>query len=72
MEKIGGNQVEKIKLIFKHLAKWLDVIFLFPGMAFVAVGVSLVYLPAGYIVLGLCFLALAFFVANKQAKGDDN
>lgn len=56
----------------KRLASWLDVFLLLPGMAFIVVGVFLIYRPAGYIVLGLCFIALAFFIAKKQAAGGDS
>lgn len=58
----------KKKSFLKRLALWLDVILLLPGMAFIVAGVFFIYQPAGYIILGGCLVALAFFVANKQAK----
>jgi hypothetical protein len=54
----------------KKLFSWIDVFLLLSGMTFIIIGVFLIYRPAGYIVWGLCFIALAFFVANKQAGGD--
>ncbi|MDD3035598.1 MAG: hypothetical protein PHO93_01635 [Candidatus Saccharimonadaceae bacterium] len=58
----------KKKNIFKRLAKWLDVIFLIPGMAFISWGVSKIYIPAGIITIGVCLIALAFFIAQKNAS----
>jgi hypothetical protein len=60
------------KSALKCLAPWLDVILLVPGMAFIVGGVFLIFQPAGFIILGLCFIALAFFVANKLANGGDS
>jgi len=58
----------KKKSIFKRLAEWLDVIFLLPGMAFISWGVSKIYIPAGLITIGVCLIALAFFIAQKYAN----
>lgn len=57
-------------LILKRIFAWLDVFLLLPGMASIAIGVFLIYQPAGFIVLGGCLIALAFFVANKQARAE--
>lgn len=53
--------------IWKRLAKWLDAIFMLPGMALVTYGVFQIYQPAGFIIAGICCIALAFFSAAKQA-----
>lgn len=53
----------------KRLASWLDVLFLLPGMAFLIIGVFFIYAPAGFISLGMCLIALAFFVAAKFQRG---
>ena len=58
------------KKIVKRLAKWLDAIFLLPGMALISLGAFQIFRPAGFITAGVCFIALAFFIASKQA-GDD-
>lgn len=55
------------KKIFQRLAKWLDAIFMLPGMALVAYGAFQIYRPAGFITVGICCMALAFFSAAKQA-----
>jgi hypothetical protein len=47
----------------------MDIVFLFAGMGLISAGVFLIYKPAGYIMTGLCCLALAFFIAKKQASG---
>lgn len=61
---------KKISL-FKRLASWLDAIFMLPGMVFIVIGVFLIYIPAGFIVLGVCLIVLAFFIAAKYSRGGD-
>lgn len=56
----------------KRLAIWLDVIFLLPGMALISFGALLIFRPAGFIVIGVCFIVLAFFIGKKQASGGDS
>lgn len=56
-------------LLTKVLIRASDAIFLILGYVCLAIGVFLIYIPAGWITVGLCFLALAFFVAKKQAMG---
>ena len=51
----------------KKLFEWLDVFLLGIGVALISAGAFQIYIPAGFITLGLCFAALAFFVAKKQA-----
>jgi hypothetical protein len=55
--------------ILKHIYKWSDVLLLIGGMIFISTGIFFVYLPAGLITIGTCLIALAFFIAAKQAKG---
>jgi len=57
------------KRVSTYLAAWLDVIFLIPGMVCITIGVFKIYIPAGDIMMGLCFIALAFFIGKKQAGG---
>jgi len=54
--------------IAKHLFEWLDVILLIVGMGLISAGAFQIYIPAGFAISGLCFLALAFFVGKKQAQ----
>jgi len=61
--------MKRKKGILKLFASWLDVAFLILGMASITGGVFLIFRPAGFIILGLCLVALAFFVAKKQAGG---
>jgi len=58
----------KKKSIFKRLAEWLDAIFLVQGMTFISWGVFKIYIPAGLIMIGVCMIALAFFIAQKYAN----
>ncbi|HEX2986089.1 MAG TPA: hypothetical protein VHO71_04665 [Caproiciproducens sp.] len=68
----------KVQNITKRLTEWLsviflhtgDVIFLFAGILCLAIGTFLIYIPAGWISLGVCFIALAFFIGRKQAQDE--
>ena len=66
--RIGGKKLMKKKNILKRLTEWLDAIFLVPGMAFISWGISEIYIPAGIITIGVCLIALAFFIAQKNAS----
>lgn len=65
--------VDKIKItirnMFKMLSMILDDIFFIIGVALLAVGVFKIFVPAGYIVLGICFIAFAFFIAKCRVGG---
>ncbi len=58
---------------WKHLYKWLDVILLICGMSFISIGVLIISVAAGLIVIGICLITLAFFIAaniaTKQVNG---
>ncbi|OOM81783.1 hypothetical protein CLPUN_09670 [Clostridium puniceum] len=54
-----------LKNIRKILSKCIDDIFLIIGIALLARGVFKIFIPAGYITLGICFIAFAFFIAKK-------
>jgi len=53
------------KNIIKTLSKLADDILLIIGIILLSVGVFKIYNPAGYITLGICFIAFAFFIAKK-------
>ena len=59
----------KKKSFPKKIFNMMDALLLVSGMTFVSTGVMYVYKPAGLIMIGLCLIALAFFIAAKQAKG---
>lgn len=42
------------------------------GMIFFSIGMFQIYIPLGFITIGICAISIAFFYAKKQAKGDDN
>ena len=63
----GSRTVNKKKNRFQRLDKWLDAVFMLPGMVLVTYGVFQLSRPAGFIVAGVCCIALAFFTAAKQA-----
>jgi uncharacterized membrane protein SirB2 len=58
-----------IKNIFKNiskiLSKCIDDILLVVGVILLTIGVFKIFIPAGYILLGICFIAFAFFIAKK-------
>jgi len=60
---------KNIKNIFKTvgniLLKTTDDILLVIGIILLAIGAFKIYAPAGYITLGICFIAFAFFIAKK-------
>jgi uncharacterized membrane protein YiaA len=58
--------LEKVlKKISKIILKCIDDILLIIGIVLLAIGVFNIYIPAGYITLGICFIAFAFFIAKK-------
>lgn len=57
------------KKIWKRLAEWLDVIFLLPGMALLAYGTFQIFIPAGYILCGCCFIVMAIIFGKIRSKG---
>jgi len=54
-----------LKQCLKIILKCTDDILLIIGIILLAIGVFKIYIPAGYIVLGICCIAFAFFVARK-------
>lgn len=52
----------------KIIQNWIDVAFLAAGMILISIGVFLIYVPAGFIVLGGCFIAIAFFIARLTSR----
>ncbi|MCD3234317.1 hypothetical protein G8V06_09460 [Clostridium botulinum D/C] len=42
-----------------------DDILLSLGVILLSIGVFLIYIPAGFITLGICLIAFAFFIAKK-------
>jgi hypothetical protein len=55
-----------VKKIFKiNLLKFIDDILLIIGIILLSIGFFKIFIPAGYIVLGICFVAFAFFIAKK-------
>ena len=57
--------LKKSKDIISILLKCIDDILFIIGIILLAMGVFQIYIPAGYITLGICFIAFAFFIAKK-------
>lgn len=61
------KHIIKVNLIWiKALLKCIDDILLFAGVVLISKGVFQIYVPAGYITLGICFIAFAFFIAKRR------
>lgn len=54
--------IKSMKIIFLNTA---DDLFLILGVTMLSIGVFKIFIPAGYIVLGICCIAFAFFIAKK-------
>jgi hypothetical protein len=60
------KKIDKIlKTIGNIILKCLDDISLVLGTILLSIGVFKIFIPAGYIILGICFIAFAFFIAKK-------
>ena len=59
------NIKKSLKNIVIILAKTTTDILLIIGIILLSVGVFKIFIPAGYIILGICFIAFAFFIAKK-------
>ena len=53
--------------LIKGLDLIIDDLLLVAGITCITRGVFTIYVPAGYIVLGLCLLGLAYLVAHRKA-----
>ena len=53
------------KSFINKFSKIADDILLIIGIILLSEGVFKIYNPAGYITLGICFIAFAFFIAKK-------
>lgn len=54
-----------LKVLGQILLKGIDDILLLAGITLLSIGVFKIFIPAGYITLGICFIAFAFFIAKK-------
>ncbi|MEN2765674.1 DUF1056 family protein [Ornithinibacillus xuwenensis] len=54
---------------FKKVFLYLDDILLFIGIALISVGVFKIYIPAGYITLGILVVLFAYVYARSK-EGD--
>ncbi|SKC62406.1 hypothetical protein [Maledivibacter halophilus] len=59
------KRLKSIRNLGTLILKLIDDIFLILGMALLSIGVFKIFIPAGYITLGICFIAFAFFIAEK-------
>lgn len=69
----GRGIAAAVRKAASAIARWLSLILddllLLVGVVLVTRGVSFIYPPAGYIVLGLCLWGLAYLVARRRAVG---
>lgn len=57
--------------VLKKVTDYIDDILLLSGVTLLSIGVFKIYIPAGFISLGVCLIAFAFFYASSRA-GDHN
>jgi len=60
-----------LRKILTFLTLIADDLLLLIGVVFLTYGVFKIYIPAGYITLGLLLIGLAFFIAQKRVRGGD-
>lgn len=60
---------KKFLSFFSNSFKYFDDMLLFIGITLIAFGVYQIYIPAGFIVLGICIIAFAFIFARSK-EGD--
>lgn len=53
--------------LIKGLGLIIDDLLLVAGITCITRGVFLIYVPAGYIVLGLCLFGMAYLIAYRKA-----
>ncbi|URZ06481.1 hypothetical protein [Clostridium felsineum] len=57
-----------ISLFANVISKMLDDIFCILGITFLDIGAFKISSAVGYIVVGVCFLVFAFFIAKKRGE----
>lgn len=57
-----GKAIKNVGVI---ILKILDDVLLIAGITLLSIGVFKIFIPAGYITLGICLITFAFFIAKK-------
>lgn len=55
-----------LKKLHKAITLIADDVLLLAGVFFIAYGVFAIYVPAGYIVMGISLLGLAYMLAQRK------
>ena len=63
---VSGDPLILYNCEVRFLGKYIDDILLAIGMTLVSYGVFMIYTPAGFIILGACFIAFAYFYAKRR------
>ena len=56
------------KFIAKFMSHVADDALLLIGVSFLSYGVFQIYIPAGHITLGICFMAIAYLLAKRKGQ----
>jgi uncharacterized membrane protein len=59
-----------LKNKLKQLAKYIDDILFTLGVFFLSLSGFLVYIPAGFFILGVGLIVVALIIARAQKRGD--
>jgi uncharacterized membrane protein SirB2 len=57
---------KKLSKILKIIPEFIGDILLILGIRLIYKGIYEIYIPAAHIALGICLLAIAFFIARKK------
>lgn len=59
--------MKTLKKVIEVMLKLIDDILLIVGITLLSIGVFEIFIPAGYITLGICFITFAFYIARNSA-----
>lgn len=57
-----------MKKLLKFISLILDDVLMLVGVSFLSYGVFQIHVPAGYITLGICFMAIAYLLAKRKGQ----
>lgn len=69
MISLKKKLLKVVNRIRMKIRKYSDDILLFIGIILISIGVFKIYIPAGFIALGICIIAFAFMLARSE-EGD--
>lgn len=68
MKALLKKITKAMSLVTKAISHVADDALLFIGVSFLSYGVFQIYIPAGHITLGICFIAIAYLLAKRKGQ----